>query len=298
MEKEIKTQSFRLSTTATEDFRHYCEENQLSQAEGFEALLKNAELEKAKSVLPGRKVEIDNIQSHLNAILSAYVNSLEIYTNATELANQNVADKLAKKDSQIAELEEEKSSMKSTLCDRDTKISDLEKVIADYVKKFEDLSVAHKITFNTLNDKDKIIASIEAENARFAAITNEYNVLREENANIIKKIEEYEKNILDLRHQIEASESRFKEEKNNHESIIYKLKLQYQFDLQTAINEKERAVFEARSECQEKYSELSAKYNKQAEELKKCYKDFIELKDKNRALKNDILTLQKNASTK
>ena len=65
-EKEIKAQTFRLSTESTEKFRRFCEENGISQAEGFESLLKTAELEKAKTAIPDRKAEIENVQTHAN----------------------------------------------------------------------------------------------------------------------------------------------------------------------------------------------------------------------------------------
>jgi len=43
---EIKSQSFRLSKESTKKFRRFCEENGVSQAQGFDGLLRLAEIEK------------------------------------------------------------------------------------------------------------------------------------------------------------------------------------------------------------------------------------------------------------
>lgn len=159
-EKETKMQSFRLSTSAVESFRAYCDENGISQAEGFESLLKTAELEKAKTAIPNRKAEIENVQTHANALISAYIQSLDIYASASERAEAAIADKIDKKEKRIADLEEEKENLKNTLCEKTTKIEELEKTVNESAEQAKALSETHQNTLNALKDKDKIIKQL------------------------------------------------------------------------------------------------------------------------------------------
>ena len=64
-EKEIKSQSFRLSKESTEKFRRFCEENGVSQAEGFDSLLRLAEIEKHNKEIADLKEKNRKLQQEL-----------------------------------------------------------------------------------------------------------------------------------------------------------------------------------------------------------------------------------------
>lgn len=70
-EKETKMQSFRLSTSAVESFRAYCDENGISQAEGFDSLLRLAEIEKHNKEIADLKEKNRKLQQEL-AVFKKY----------------------------------------------------------------------------------------------------------------------------------------------------------------------------------------------------------------------------------
>ena len=157
IEKDVKAQTFRLNTESTEKFRRFCEENGVSQADGFDVLIKLAELEKAKTIIPDRKAEIENVQTHANALVAAYLHSIDIYTSAADRAQADVSEKITKKEKRIAELEDEKEAIKASLYEKNEKIVSLENYLNEREKQFETMSVTHQNALNSLKDKDKII---------------------------------------------------------------------------------------------------------------------------------------------
>ena len=292
-EKETKMQSFRFSTSAVENFRAYCEENGISQAEGFESLLKTAELEKAKTAIPERKAEIENVQTHANALVAAYLHSLDIYTSAANRAQDDVAEKIAKMDTRIEALEEEKSAIKAMLCEKSERGTELEKCLADRDNQIESLSVTHKNTLNSLKDKDKIIASIEGENTRFEALTTDYERLQKTYTELTQKVADYEKRILEAVQQKENAERLLNENEKKYNDIVSQLEVQHQNALEAAKNDKEKAVLAVRSEWQQRYEEFTLSREKKLDELEKRNKEVAALKEKNRKLEQELAVFKK-----
>lgn len=88
-EKTTKPQTFRIDAELAEQFRIFCDENKLSQSDGFKQLLVSLELNRASMALPSRETEINNFQSLISAIQSAFLNSLEICENAELRIGEN-----------------------------------------------------------------------------------------------------------------------------------------------------------------------------------------------------------------
>ena len=292
-EKETKMQSFRLSTSSVEKFRAYCEENKICQADGFDALLNNAELEKAKNAIPDRKAEIENVQNHANALVSAFIYSLDIYTSAKDSAKADVADKLSKKDLRIEALEEEKAVIKATLCEKDKRVSELEKILAERDNQIGALTEAHQNALKSLKDKDRIIASIEGENARFEALTNDYEHLQKTYTELAQKVMDYEKQISELVQQAKNSERFLLETKRKHDDIISQLKVQHQNALEAADNRMEKAVLATQAEWQKRHDESVSRYEIKLDELEKRNNEVATLKEKNHKLEQELSLYKK-----
>ena len=286
-------QSFRLSTSAVESFRAYCDENGISQAEGFESLLKTAELEKAKTAIPDRKAEIENVQNHANALVSAFIYSLDIYTSAKDSAKADVADKLSKKDLRIEALEEEKAVIKATLCEKDERVSELEKILAERDNQIGALTEAHQNALNSLKDKDRIIASIEGENARFEALSTDYEHLQKTYTELVQKVADYEKRISEAVQQKENAERLLSDSEKKHNDIVSQLEAQHQNTLEAAKIDKDKAVLAVRSEWQQRYEEFTLSREKKLDELEKRNKEVVALKDKNRKLEQELAVFKK-----
>ena len=70
-EKEIKSQSFILSKESTEKFRRFCEKNGVSRAEGFDSLLRLAEIEKHNKEIAALKDKNRKLEQEL-AVFKKY----------------------------------------------------------------------------------------------------------------------------------------------------------------------------------------------------------------------------------
>ena len=78
----------------------------MNQAQGFDHLIQVLELNNAKAATPGRAVEIENFERLLKEILSAYIGSIELSSNAEARVLERFQSDLKRKDKTIDELRE------------------------------------------------------------------------------------------------------------------------------------------------------------------------------------------------
>lgn len=104
--KESKQVNFRIDPDSAEAFRQFCVTHGMNQAQGFDHLMQVLELNNAKAATPGRAVEIENFERLLKEILSAYIGSIELSSNAEARVLEQVQADLKRKDRTIDELRE------------------------------------------------------------------------------------------------------------------------------------------------------------------------------------------------
>ena len=104
--KESKQVNFRIDPDSAEAFRQFCTSHGMNQAQGFDHLMQILELNNAKAATPGRIVEIENFERLLKEILSAYINSIELSSNAELRVQEHFRSDLKRKDQTIDELRE------------------------------------------------------------------------------------------------------------------------------------------------------------------------------------------------
>ena len=105
--KESKQVNFRIDPDSAEAFRQFCTSHGMNQAQGFDHLMQILELNNAKAATPGRIVEIENFERLLKEILSAYINSIELSSNAELRVQEHFRSDLKRKDQTIDELREQ-----------------------------------------------------------------------------------------------------------------------------------------------------------------------------------------------
>lgn len=111
--KESKQVNFRIDPDSAEAFRQFCTSHGMNQAQGFDHLLQVLELNNAKAATPGRIVEIENFERLLKDILSAYINSIELSSNAELRVQEHFQSDLKRKDRTIDELREKAELMEA-----------------------------------------------------------------------------------------------------------------------------------------------------------------------------------------
>lgn len=104
--KESKQVNFRIDPDSAEAFRLFCTTHGMNQAQGFDHLIQVLELNNAKAATPGRAVEIENFERLLKEILSAYIGSIELSSNAEARVLERFQSDLKRKDKTIDELRE------------------------------------------------------------------------------------------------------------------------------------------------------------------------------------------------
>lgn len=109
--KESKQVNFRIDPDSAEAFRQFCTTHGMNQAQGFDHLMQVLELNNAKAATPGRLVEIENFERLCKELLSAYINSIELSSNAEARVLEQFQSDLKRKDRTIDELREKMEAL-------------------------------------------------------------------------------------------------------------------------------------------------------------------------------------------
>ena len=108
MNDEMKVRSFRISDSVAEKFKAFCSEFD-NQNAALDSLIATYEMQNAKSVLMDRKTEIADLDTHIQAIQSAFLRSLELNENAEPRVRTEFNSLLSSKDETIIQLQTEKA---------------------------------------------------------------------------------------------------------------------------------------------------------------------------------------------
>ena len=81
MNEEIKTRSFRITEETAEKFKSLCMEFP-NQNAALESLINAYEIQSATAVLVDRQADISDYSSHIQALQSAFIHSLELNESA------------------------------------------------------------------------------------------------------------------------------------------------------------------------------------------------------------------------
>jgi chromosome segregation ATPase len=105
---ELKTRSFRVSEEVSTKLKELCE-NFDNQNSALSALLNAYEVQNARAVLTDRQTDIADYDTHIQAIQSAFLRSLEINENAEKRIKTEFINLLNSKDQTIVQLQTEKA---------------------------------------------------------------------------------------------------------------------------------------------------------------------------------------------
>ena len=102
---EIKQANFSNRFRYSGCFPCICEQKGMNQAQGFDHVMQVFELNQAKSSIPGRSVEIEDFETMVKSITSAYLYSLELNQNAEARAREEFSSELQRKELRLTELQ-------------------------------------------------------------------------------------------------------------------------------------------------------------------------------------------------
>ena len=150
--EDLKARSFRVSESVAEKFKQISEDFD-NQNAALESLISAYEIQSAKAVLTDRQTDISDYDSHLQAIQSAFLHSLEINENAEKRIRAEFQNLLSSKDEMIMMLQEQLEAAKANgtkaaqtlqeLTDRaEQDAQAANEQIAEYIKQAENAEAA------------------------------------------------------------------------------------------------------------------------------------------------------------
>ena len=270
MNEELKVRSFRLSEEVFEKIKHLSEDFD-NQNAAMESLISAYELQSAKAVLTDRQTDIADYDTHLQAIQSAFLHSLEINENAERRIRAEFQNLLSSKDEMIMMLQEQLEASKTESAkaaltvqevtersDRDSQAA--EEQIAEYIKRAE----------NAENEKYAAIRFSEsAEAARKELLDilhdtkEQLSMSRTEAVRAIESEKQYEVKVKELTEQLAEQQRRAERA----ETELEKQKVMAEMAAERAEVAKQQAILEERTKQSDKIQELYSEINELRKEI-------------------------------
>lgn len=161
---EIKQANFRIKVEDADKFRAFCEEEGLNQAQGFDHLMQVLELDKAKTVIPARAMEIEEFERHMKSLLSAFLNSMEIAENTEDRLKEQLQSHLDSKEQTIIRLQKELKIKENEIKELEFAVERLQKnieVVQRSAINLKDKEEINKILTEKLNMAEKQLSDYE-----------------------------------------------------------------------------------------------------------------------------------------
>ena len=270
MNEELKVRSFRLSEEVFEKIKHLSEDFD-NQNAAMESLISAYELQSAKAVLTDRQTDIADYDTHLQAIQSAFLHSLEINENAEKRIRAEFQNLLSSKDEMIMMLQEQLAASKTESAkaaltvqevtersDRDSQAA--EEQIAEYIKRAE----------NAESEKYAAIRSSEsAEAARKELLDilhdtkEQLSMSRTEAVRAIESEKQYADKVKELTEQLAEQQRRAERA----ETELEKQKVMAEMAAERAEVAKQQAILEERAKQSDKIQELYSEINELRKEI-------------------------------
>lgn len=196
---DIKQTNFRIGQDDAGKFREFCETNGFSQAQGFEQLLRLLELEKAREIIPGRAMEIDEFSLHTKAIMNAFLNSLEINANAEARIREEFNLSLQSKDKTIADLQEKVELLKAAKDEAEQAASSASQAAAQATKDSADAMERAATVSKLAEEKDKTVNSLAEKLTATEEKLAGYSDLEKEAQELKEQLKVMKREITDLK---------------------------------------------------------------------------------------------------
>lgn len=166
----MKTRSIRAEETILEQFKELSEQFP-NQSIALKSLLNAYKMQTTKVRVVTRQTEIENFDSHLQALSSAFVNSIELTENTEQRIRGEFQQQLESKDKTIIELQSQKETANATSTELKKKLKEIEsetkaeiavkdETIKQLTDKLSNAEMATAKTEQSILDKQLIINSL------------------------------------------------------------------------------------------------------------------------------------------
>lgn len=267
---EIKQTNFRIDSETADAFRAFCEEKGMNQAQGFDHVMQVLELNQAKTAIQGRCVEIEEFETSVKAILSAYLNSLEINQNAEVRVREQFASELTRKDARIVELQKKCEELQAAKKKAEAEASEKaqqENILAEQLEMVKKGAADQEQINTMLNEKltealknlknfeglqrseaglKEEVQQLKQELQETASALSHYQKLHEESASREKETDARSRSLetenTELQKQVALLQQTMSEREKQAENSLQQEKVQAELALERALIKKEREM--------------------------------------------------------
>lgn len=217
--KETIARTFRITEETAEKLKSICSEFG-NQNTALESLINAYELQNAGATLTSRQMEVDDYNTHIQALQSAFLHSLEITENTETRIRQEFQKQLESKDSTIISLQDalkqaetiaQQADERAVNAETDTQsqIEGFETALQEMKEKLEtatneNQSQAETLTVckSTIADKERIIISLQTELETAKAKSDSIPELENSLTTVEKSLADAQKEIDSLKQQL------------------------------------------------------------------------------------------------
>lgn len=218
---EIKGTNFRLNQEDADQFRIFCESKGWNQAQGFNHLMTFLELDRSKEAIPERKTEISDFEQHANAMVSAFLHSLELNQNAEERIRMEFNQDLERSKVLLDEKIEQIKELKVQLVDL-AGASEQAKQLQKEWDAATEQARKDKLDFEErLADKTRALKEADSRLSMMEIKAEGYDDLKADRDSLEKKLRAAEQEVKDLKknHEIELERTKNKAEKDQNDAV-------------------------------------------------------------------------------
>lgn len=236
---EIKQANFRIDEDTAKNFRSFCEEMGMNQAQGFDHIMQVVELNKAKVGIEGRLTEITTFEEYVKKIMESYLTSLQIAQNTEERVREDFKRDILLRDKALADSERKIMERDEKIVLLTTEMQETQKTAKEAQKTAENAVKQAESATQIAEEKGKVNNMLSGKLAEAEEKLAGYDELKASEESLKQKIN-------NLTHEIEMFREKFSHVQEQYDNSIKKL------------NDSEKEVMDFKEKISELKSEISS----------------------------------------
>lgn len=253
---EVKQTNFRVDQETADKFRQFCMDAGMNQAQGFDHVMEVLEMDRAKEAVPGRATEIEEFERNIKAVMVAYMNSLEINSNAEERVREQFSAALDSKDKTIQDLQGQVARLQGEKDTAEKVAADVAEAAAQASKDAEAATEKAESASQLAAEKDRTINSLAEKLTAAEEKCAGYD-------EIVRAEQEAKEQIRTLKAEIDTQKREYKTEKKElqteMERRVSDAKKDAALEVVNAVTEKEREMNAKILQVERENAKLQAK---------------------------------------
>ena len=193
MNEEMKVRSFRISDSVLEKFKAFCNDFD-NQNLALDSLINAYEVQNAKAILVDRQTDIADYDTHIQALQSAFLRSLELNENAERRIRAEFKSLLSSKDETIMQLQSEKTQAQEQSEQDKHAYNTLKQATDERIKTMQEEVTESQIALQNANERADIERKAREQAETISLMLSEQvEQLKKQVSNLTAKMEQNDK---------------------------------------------------------------------------------------------------------